>query len=47
MEKVIEGIYENGTVTLTGPPPATDKAKVVVIFIEYENEQTEILELLR
>lgn len=43
MEKVIEGIYENGTVTLTEPPPATDKAKVVVIFIEHENEQMEIV----
>lgn len=37
MEKVIEGVYENGTVTLSEQPPIAGKAKVVVFFLEETN----------
>jgi hypothetical protein len=34
MWTTIEGVFENGQVTLKENPPVTDKAKVLVTFIE-------------
>lgn len=38
MYKAIEGIYENGNLTLTEAPPTTKKSKVVVLFMDDEPE---------
>ncbi|KQS23797.1 hypothetical protein [Dyadobacter sp. Leaf189] len=34
MWTTIEGVYENGQVTLSEEPPVRDKAKVLITFIE-------------
>lgn len=39
MHTAIEGVYENGMVTLSEPPPTTDKTEVVVIFPGKKNQQ--------
>ncbi|WP_232563457.1 hypothetical protein [Spirosoma oryzicola] len=39
MYKAIEGIYENGNLTLTELPPTMKKSKVVVLFMEEQEWQ--------
>lgn len=38
MYTAVNGIYENGNLTLTKTPPTTKKTKVVVLFLEEQKD---------
>lgn len=38
MLTTVQGIYENGKLELTEDPPTLEKSKVLVVFLEKENE---------
>lgn len=39
MYPTIKGIWEAGQITITEPPPTTEKSVVIVTFLGAENEQ--------
>lgn len=38
MYPAIKGIWENGQITITEPPPTTEKSAVIVTFLGAESE---------